>query len=312
MKHPYLTVLSLVLSINFAHAISIDETRVIPVGDIKQFISIQGKNENNPILLYLHGGPGQAASPNKEKITSNLEKDFVIVHWDQRNTGKTLELNISPNPVTIELMQTDAEVVFQYLLKSFNRERIVVVAHSWGNVLGFHLAQRFPNQIATFFSVSPSIYPQKSQHLELKQLKKYFKKEKNEKALTQLSTIQIPHRNMEEMIIQYRWQSEYGGETVTDEMVQQYMPFFLDWEQKWMPIYNEMSARNLFKQLKEVSCPVIFFIGKEDYTSNFKLTATYYKKLKAPSKEVVWFETGHNIPMLMPELFQKKIMYSLE
>ncbi len=307
MKSKCLICLILILIIKITYAAEIDTTIVIQIGGIKQFISIQGKNSENPILLYLHGGPGQAASSKRAIITSKLEEDFVVVHWDQRNTGKTLELNLSKVLVTIDLMKNDAEGVFEHLLKESKRQKIVVVAHSWGNVLGFHLAEKYPKRIHAFISISPDINIQKSQKIALKRLKKYFKKENHDKALKQLSSVKIPHENIEDMIIQYRWQSVYNGEKVTDEILEKHMPFFVDWEKKWMSVYKELSNRNLCIELKEVMCPVYFFVGQKDYTTNFGITERYYKKLKAPFKKIIWLDTSHNIPMIRPDLFQSLI-----
>lgn len=311
MKPRYLISIILILIFRTTSAVEIDTTVTVQIGGINQILSVQGEDVKNPLILYLHGGPGQAASPQREKITSKLEKDFVIVHWDQRNSGKTLEVNTSEVPVTIDLMQSDAEEVLNYLLKEYQQEKLTIVAHSWGNVLGFHLVEKYPERIEALFSVSPGIDATKSQKIALKRLKDHFSKENNGKALGQLSSIKVPHESIEDMVIQYRWQSVYDGEQVTDEMIEQYMPFFLDWEKKWMPIYKELYDRNLSKDLKEIACPIYFFVGKQDYTTNFKLTEAYYKKLKAPSKKLIWFDTGHNIPALEPDVFQSMIMGNL-
>lgn len=308
MKLPSLIVIILFLFIKTTYAYEIDTTAIIQIGGLKQFISIQGKNADNPILLYLHGGPGQAASSYKEMVTGQLEEHFVVVHWDQRNAGKTLELNASDLPITLDLMKKDAEAIFTYLLDAFEREQLTVVAHSWGTVLGFHLADKYPEHIQNFIAISPDVNAHKSQKIALKRLKKHFKKIGDDKALNQLNNIKVPHESIEHMIVQYRWQSVYDGEVVTDEIIEQFMPFFLSWEKTWMPVYKELYDRNLLKSLKELECPVYFFAGKEDFTTNFKITEAYFKKLKAPVKEIFWFNTGHNIPKNKPDLMQKIII----
>ena len=41
----------------------IDEGRYVAIGDIQQWITIRGENRDNPVLLFLHGGPGDATKP---------------------------------------------------------------------------------------------------------------------------------------------------------------------------------------------------------------------------------------------------------
>ncbi|MEL6132518.1 MAG: alpha/beta hydrolase [Bacteroidota bacterium] len=312
MKSIYTQAIVLLFMASTTYAAKIDTAVTVSIGGIQQVISMRGKQADQPALLYLHGGPGQAASSQQEKITSQLESSFVVIHWDQRNAGKTLTLNTSPQPATLAQMQHDAEEVLDYIRQTLQQEKVVIVAHSWGNVLGFHLASKYPGKIAAFVSVSPGIYPTKSQKIALKRLKKYFRQEHHAQAIAQLDSIKVPHRGLEDMIIQYRWQHVYEGEEVTDEMLAQYRPFFTDWEKKWMPIYQSLYDQNLLKQIKEIRCPVYFFVGNRDYTSNYNLTAAYYKRLKAPQKEIIWFDTGHNIPHLVPDLFQQQILKVLD
>ena len=113
------------------------------------------------------------------------------------------------------------------------------------------------------------------------------------------------------MVLQYKWESIYNGEEVTDEMVVQYMPFFRDWESKWMPLYQELYNRNLSKEIKSLDCKVSFFLGKSDYTANSQLAAKYYKKLQAPAKSIYWFDSGHNIFMQEPVILKECLLKCL-
>lgn len=37
---------------------NIDEKLVLSIGGIRQYFSIRGKDIDNPVVLFLHGGPG--------------------------------------------------------------------------------------------------------------------------------------------------------------------------------------------------------------------------------------------------------------
>src|SRR6185369_17226469 len=87
---------------------SIHESLSIKAGNILQWIKIDGDNDNHPVLLFLHGGPGGSVMSYANKFTSELQKHFIVVQWDQRETGKTKSLNSSPEPLTIPLLEQDA------------------------------------------------------------------------------------------------------------------------------------------------------------------------------------------------------------
>lgn len=67
------------------------------------------------------------------------EKDFTVVQWDQRNAGKTYEANdpkkVAPT-VTVTQMLADTLEVVRYLTNKYGKEKVVLLGHSWGSVLG--------------------------------------------------------------------------------------------------------------------------------------------------------------------------------
>src|SRR3954468_11256995 len=75
-----------------AHATAINQKQAVEIGGIQQWISLKGADDQAPVLLYLHGGPGNSVMNYAGKFTSELQKHFVVVHWDQRASGKTATL----------------------------------------------------------------------------------------------------------------------------------------------------------------------------------------------------------------------------
>ncbi|MEM7549674.1 MAG: alpha/beta hydrolase [Bacteroidota bacterium] len=310
----YLSFLLFFLSLLSVHAgltgdNSIDSTTTITVGNSRQFLSIKGDHQSNPILLYLHGGPGQSAMKQADKITSKLEKKFVVVHWDQRKSGKTAELNSSNEEVTIEKIKNDAEQLLQYLLLSFEREKIYLVGHSWGTVLGFHLAKKYPESLYAYVAISPLVDLRKSGEIALEVLKNHFEALNNQKAVDQLATIKIPYENLEQSIILYRWQTEMSGEKVTDEQVEQAMPYFRQWEKDWWSVNDHVFQIDQFKETPALECPVYFFVGVNDYQTNYEIAENYFESVRAPHKKLFWFkQSAHNIPGTEPDLMQQIIL----
>ena len=61
----------------------------VPIWGIDQRIMIKGDDRNNPVGLFLHGGPGDARSPFADAMFAGWEKDFTLVQWDRRGAGRT-------------------------------------------------------------------------------------------------------------------------------------------------------------------------------------------------------------------------------
>ncbi len=120
----------------------IDERRFVRIGGIEQWISIRGQNRENPVILVLHGGPGAPTSPLARHFLP-WERDFTVVQWDQRGGGKSYPSNHAA--LSIELMIRDALEVSNYLRNRLHKSKIILLGHSWGSVLGVHLAKSRPD-----------------------------------------------------------------------------------------------------------------------------------------------------------------------
>lgn len=286
----------------------IDSTFAVDIGGIRQYLSIRGKQQEAPLLLYLHGGPGESVMQQRETLTSSLEEYFVVVHWDQRGAGKTDSLNQMQSNPGLARMQQDAEEVVQQLRSRFGKKKIYLLGHSWGSLLGFHIAYHLPEQLYAFIAISPMVNQQKSQAIALDTLKTHFQEENNPKAIRQLATVAVPYQNLEQRVIQYRWQSVYDGEQVSDEQVAQVMPYLRNWEGKWGSLQRQIDSLNLQEKYPAYDCPIYFMVGKDDMQTNYLLAEQYFQWLKAPKKELFWFKTGHNLPALAPERMQEIII----
>ena len=84
----------------------------VQIGGVRQWISVRGRDTANPVLLFLHGGPGFAEMPASWIYQSGLEDHFTVVQWDQRGAGKsTFDENGQPlsKTITYERMVQDTE-----------------------------------------------------------------------------------------------------------------------------------------------------------------------------------------------------------
>src|SRR6267154_822942 len=131
-----------------ALASPIHRSQSIRAGNILQWIKMDGDNDQHQVLLFLHGGPGNSVMGYAYRFTLELQKYFIVVQWDQRETGKTKALNSSPDPLTVSLFESDAVEVINFLRSTFHKDKIYLVGHSWGGFLALQVAARHPALLA--------------------------------------------------------------------------------------------------------------------------------------------------------------------
>jgi pimeloyl-ACP methyl ester carboxylesterase len=279
----------------------------IDIGGIKQWISIKTTDSKNPVLLFLHGGPGNSAMSYANKFTSELQRHFIVVQWDQRESGKTAKLNSSPEPLTVSLMESDAVEVINYLRKRFSCKKVYLVGHSWGGFLGLKLAADHPELIEAYFAVSPMVHQTESERLSIEWLKAKATENKNAVELKELANVAIPFKTWEDLYYHRKWLAiTMGTKPASRDFVE-------IWAKKQLSLFLEASKFNFFTEVSEIKCPVYFLVGKRDYQTYFKLTEDFYKMVKAEKKDLFWFtDSAHNPNLTEPAKFQEIIISVLK
>jgi pimeloyl-ACP methyl ester carboxylesterase len=123
---------------------AINEIGFVSIGGIEQWIAIQGRDRRNPLILFLHGGPGEAQSPFLDDFAPWLH-DFTVVNWDQRGAGKTYARNGKSTPeVTMERLTTDAIEIAGHVLRKLGKRKLILMGQSFGTALGLLVARQAP------------------------------------------------------------------------------------------------------------------------------------------------------------------------
>jgi pimeloyl-ACP methyl ester carboxylesterase len=137
---------------------SIEEGYFATINGLQQWITIRGRDAPNPILLFLHGGPG-AAQSGTAPLFAPWEETFTIVHWDQPMSGATYAKNIGKDlgPLTIERYVRDGIVVIEHVLRKLGAQKLVLMGASWGSQLGLIIAHRRPDLIAAYVGTGQAV-----------------------------------------------------------------------------------------------------------------------------------------------------------
>lgn len=104
--------------------IKIDKKERLTIGGIPQWISMRSENIKNPIIRFLHGGPGTAQISFSRKSQRRLEDSFLVINWDQRGSGRSYSRSLRKEDMKIERFVEDAEELIEYLSKRFGQEKV--------------------------------------------------------------------------------------------------------------------------------------------------------------------------------------------
>ena len=125
----------------------VHESSLVTIGGIEQWVVVDGADCSNPVLLIVHGGPGNPNTPFARNVFGSWETDFTIVQWDQRGSGKTYAASppAEDEALTLEALSADGVEVARYALERFGKRKVILMGGSWGSVLATHMAMAAPD-----------------------------------------------------------------------------------------------------------------------------------------------------------------------
>jgi pimeloyl-ACP methyl ester carboxylesterase len=319
----------------------ISEEKYILIKGIEQWVTIKGER-SKPIILFLHGGPGSPISPYADVVYKNFEKDFIIVQWDQRGSGRTYGRNSPPeeltpdylkaNPLTLQQMTSDAVELSEYLLKHLGKQKIILFGTSWGSALGAKIATKRPDLFYAYVGHSQIVNP--TINIEFyNKIYKMAEDRKDNDALEILNTIgKPPYDRAKNVGLLFRIVKKYEKENSTAAPSNwfQLSPSydnekddqnrsdgddysFVNYTGDSKLGVKSMSASiNYMKDNLDFKIPVYLIQGNEDILTPKEKTKKYFDKIKAPEKKYYLLpKAAHGFNLSVLEA-QYKIFKSIE
>jgi len=292
----------------------------ISLGGVDQYLIIRGADQNKPVMLFLHGGPGSPEYAFMKEYNPFLENDFVMVYWEQRGAGKSWSKNIPPESMTLEQMISDTRELSEYLAERFDKEKIYVMGHSWGSFLGILTAYQHPELFHAYFGIGQVCDQYRGELVSFEWVKEQARKHNDKRAIKTLENLNFPDSLAGSdawkgfLMTERKYVMRYGG-GVTREMrgmgplvkmlltTREYtfcdkMNFMKGTMFSLEHLWLEVVHANLFNEIDSMQVPVYIFQGVYDYQTPYVVARDFYEQLKAPHKEFFTFENSAHSPLL--------------
>jgi pimeloyl-ACP methyl ester carboxylesterase len=305
---------------------SIAEKIWVNINGIEQGMFIMSKAANNPVLLFVHGGPGMPEYWLTERYPTGLENEFTVVWWEQRGAGLSYRPDIPPETMTYEQFIADTLAVTNYLRNRFHQEKIYLMAHSGGSIFAIQVAARAPELYYAYIGMAQMVYGLKSEQLAHAYMLATFKENGNTAAVRLLEanpvTLTGPLPAAYDAVRDDYMHGLGIGTTrkMKSVITGVFLPSWLSrvytlgekinlWRGKFSSkriLWESAQSTDLTPKVTELKLPVYFFEGKYDYTCNYALAKSYFEQLKAPRKGFYTFENSAHTPLFEePEKAQK-------
>ncbi|HTT07110.1 MAG TPA: alpha/beta hydrolase [Steroidobacteraceae bacterium] len=289
---------------------SIDDAGYVPIDGMDQWISIQGEDRTRPVLLFVHGGPGDATSAWSYPYFRAWEHDFVVAQWDQRGAGRTLSRSGAPSALSLDRMVEDGVQVAQYLHERLKQPKIILVGQGWGSVLGLLMVKARPDLFLAYVGTGQIVDPLQDQREAYALALKTAQDAHDEQAVTALKAAGMPPyvEGSPAQQILARWRDVCEGPE-SERFRDARLGFALaapgysvhdldDWLEG-----RALSAQLLARQQREFAprrlqgsfeVPIFVIQGAVDCTSPAPLAMHWLQELQAPRKQFLTIsDAGH-------------------
>ena len=287
---------------------AVDQASYLHLGGIDQWVTVRGEDRANPVVLVLHGGPGDATNPWGYAGFRRWLSTYTVAQWDQRGSGRTLGRNgaASAQTLTIERMVDDGLELAETLRRTLDQQKIILLGHSWGSVLGVLMAKKAPALFQAFIGTGQVESPAGRYEVAFEALLQKAHATRNSRARRELEEIgPPPYADGRGYQVQRRWANLFEG---ADAFIASMLGFALgapgytlrdlsDWGEGQMVSGERIMSReralpaSVFSGRFEL--PVFVIQGDEDFTTPTSAASAFVDRIDAPQKSFTTIKGGH-------------------
>ena len=309
----------------------VDIKQKVTLGGLPQMIHIKGTDETAPVLLFLHGGPGVCNRHTILNDHADLCDKFVVVAWDQRGSGGSYK-GAKVETLTIDQFVEDANELVLWLCREFGKDKIFIIGGSWGSELGTWLTFRHPEHIAAFVGFGQVVNGRLNEEISYKFALDEAEKAGDQQSIETLKKVGPPVNGVykggfDGLMAQRRIMMKYGGYSRSEHKRDYYhsmvVPMVKSHEYSLSDfigvakgykyvlsaMWPQVGATDFPATCTEFKAPIFIFDGRLDKNTPSELVQDWFDMIKAPQKELIWFEnSGHNPMNDEPDSFKSLLI----
>ena len=288
----------------------------IRIGGSDQWILERSEDIRNPVVLFLHGGPGTSQLTSNRRDTRGLEKYFTVVNWDQRGAGKSYGAIRDPGRMNIRQFVADTRELTVYLLEKFHQDRLVLVGHSWGTVVGALVVSKYPELYSCYVGIGQigkmAEGEAASYRWTLEQARELHKRRAVD-ALVAMGPPPYEGDWQKKTITQRSYLARFGGEVHRSRFgasgrVVTGLLFSREYTLadrvnavrgilgSMRLLWPKLLGVDLFDSVPEMKVPVFLIEGRHDHECPSEIAERYFNALRAPAKQLIWFDRSAHLP----------------
>lgn len=296
----------------------IDTSTYVTLGGVEQFVRIRSRDRDHPILLDLHGGPGSAQTPWTHRLLRPLTEYFTLVEWDQRGAGRSESGKSIVSTMSYDRMVEDTIELIEHLQIELGQEKVILVGHSWGSMLGLGVIRERPDLIHAYVGVGQALaWPggfDETQRLviaaaenagdtrtvnALRALPEDWPPQDDvDGLLKRIGTIQAPMVTYGTSLHASKSNSLFNGDIVLDVATSPEIGILetmslLDVTSATKALMADLYGRDLRVDFgHDYDVPIFIFQGAHDWQTPTTLVVPWFAELTAPHKDYVSFENS--------------------
>lgn len=292
---------------------SIAEMQRLKLGGVEQSVTIRGRNAKAPILIWLHGGPGQDETGLLRRFNAALEDHFLVVYWTQRGTGRSYSSDIPTSSMTIAQFVSDLDELVGYMQDRFGAQKVVVAGHSWGSSLGVAYAQAHPKSVSVLVGISQVVDATEGEKRTWRFTVEEAKRRGNNVAYKELLALGEPPYSNASIIVQRGWLEKFGAgsfhkpTSLFTLMLQSFdasevtlldgVYFRQGGDFSFEALAKENAKVDWWNQARSFAMPVVIATGRFDRNTDADLQKEWLDRIEAPDKKQFWFEESAHSPL---------------
>lgn len=312
-------------------ALEIDDGLFVDINGLPQWVTLRGRNKNNPVILFLHGGPGMGLS-GLTPLFSSWEEHYTLAQWDQPHSGSTYIKNLATGqgPLTIERYVRDGIAVTNYVRERLNKQKIILLGTSWGSILGIEMIKKSPDLFSAYVGIAQAVSGDEGDKLGYELALQAARKRNDTAAVKALEGIAPPFETLDSFLVRQQYTNPPGipasaAEQAANVAFMKAMSVPPPADARYIAYKTLPSDFNATKMFMDAlrgvfderrnwnardlgltfEVPVFIFQGDNDLNTPFSLARDYLNDIKAPRKGFAVIEgASHNTIVFQAELLR--------